>query len=150
MAKLESFTSCQARPFPRISIADIEGTASSVRHRQDQLHGLHNSLLKAKTSILDALKQDYGYTDWEAGFEYLLALSELRSHYESIDLQSEKAATKSIEQGTETVRFSAVGIVYIIPKTSRNGFYATISPLCAAMAAGNCVIIEVSAVSAMI
>ena len=134
--------------FPRISIAEIEGTATSVRHRQDQFRRLHTSLLKTKSSITESLRQDYGYTEWEAGFEYLLALSELRDHYESIDFESEKAAAKSIEEETESTRVAAAGIVYIIPETRRNGFYATISPLSAAMAAGNCVIVEVSLISA--
>ena len=144
MAKIES---SRGRPFPRITIAEIEGTASSVRHRQNQLQRLHISLLKAKTPIVDALRQDHSYTEWEAGFEYSLALSELRNHYDSIDLASEKAAADSIVEETEITHVSAVGIVYIIPHTARNGFYAAISPLCAAMAAGNCVIVEVSLTS---
>lgn len=144
MAKIES---SRGRPFPRITIAGIEGIASSVRHRQAQLQRLHISLLKAKTSVVDALRQDHGYTEWEAGFEYSLALSELRSHYESIELASEKAAAESIAEETEITHVSAVGIVYIIPQTARNCFYAVISPLCAAVAAGNCVVVEVSLTS---
>ena len=131
--------------FPRISISEIDGTATSIRHRQYQFHSLHTSLVKARSSILNALRQDYDYSEWEAAFEYSLALSELRHHYDSIDLESEKAAAKSIEQRKESVHHvSGMGIAYIIPELSKNGFHAVISPLGAAMAAGNCIIVEVS------
>ena len=138
----------QRLSFSRISIAEIEGIAGSVRHRQQQFHRVHTSLLKAKSSITEALRQDYSYTDWEADYEFLLALSELRNHYENLDLPSENATAHNIEQATEnTHRSSALGIVYIIPDMKRSGFYAVISPLCAAMAAGNCIIVEVSLIS---
>ena len=77
----------------------------------------------------------------EALFEYSLSLSELRAHYESIDFEKEAQATKTIENGNESLnRSAAIGIVYIVP---RGGLYSVLSSLCAAMAAGNCVIVEV-------
>lgn len=128
-------------PFPRISIADIEGTARSLRHRQLQFHRLQPALLKNKALLIQALEDDYGYSKVEALFEYSLSLSELRAHYESIDFEKEIRATKAIENGNESLnRYAGVGIVYIVPQ---GGIYSVLSPLCAAMAAGNCVIIEV-------
>lgn len=128
-------------PFPRISIADVEGTARSLRHRQLQFHRLQPTLIKNKALLVQALEDDYGYSKVEALFEYSLSLSELRAHYESIDFEKEVQATKTIENGNESLnRSAAIGIVYIVP---RGGLYSVLSPLCAAMAAGNCVIVEV-------
>ncbi|KEF61803.1 uncharacterized protein A1O9_03373 [Exophiala aquamarina CBS 119918] len=127
-------------PFPRISIADIEGTARSLRHRQLQFHRLQPIIVKNKALLIRALEDDYGYSPGEALFEYSLSLSEVRFHYESIDFEKEVAATKTIENGNERLnRYAGVGIVYIVP---RGGLYSVLSPLCAAMAAGNCVIVE--------
>lgn len=131
-------------PFPRISIAEVEGTARSIRHRQLQFHRLQPTLIKNKALLVQALKDDYGYTEVEALFEFSLSLSELRAHYESLDFEKEVQATKTIENGNESLnRYVGVGIVYIVP---RGGLYSILSPLCAAMAAGSCVIVEVSLV----
>lgn len=128
-------------PFPRISIAEVEGTARSIRHRQLQFHRLQPTLIKNKALLVQALKDDYGYTEVEALFEYSLSLAELRAHYESLDFEKEVQATKTIQNGNESLnRYIGVGIVYIVP---RGGLYSVLSPLCAAVAAGSCVIVEV-------
>lgn len=75
-------------------------------------------------------------------FEYSLSLSELRAQYDSIDFDKEVQLNKTIESGSEGLdRYASVGIVYIVP---RSGLYAVLSPLCAAIAAGSCAIVEVS------
>jgi hypothetical protein len=128
-------------PFPRISIAEVEGTARSIRHRQLQFHRLQPTIIRNKVLLVQALKDDYGYTEVEALFEYSLSLSELRAQYESLDFEKEVQATKTIEHGDESLnRYVGDGIVYIVP---RGGLYSVLSPLCAAMAAGSCVIVEV-------
>ena len=134
-----------SRPFPRISIAHIEGTARSVRHRQQQFHKLHKALVEAKSSLTAAIKEDYGYSETEASFEYAFVLAELHATYGTISLEAENAAARRIEQGLDNMdRRIGAGIVYIRPDMSRTSLYSTVSPLSAAMAAGNCVIVEVS------
>ena len=139
MADPQSSTS---HPFPRIAIAHVEGSARSVRHRQQQFQRLHLALVRDKIALVQALQDDNGYTGAEADFEYSLALSELRTHYESVDLGKELEDEKQIVNGSDkTTRCVGVGLVYIVP----NGdLYSIIAPLAAAMAAGNCAIIEVS------
>lgn len=132
------------KPFSRILIAEIDGTARSLRHQQLQFHRLQAILTKNRDLFVQALKDDYGYTEVEALFEYSLSLTELRAHYDSLDFEKEVRSTKTIENCTEGLnRHASVGIVYIVP---RSGLYSVLSPLCAAMVAGNCVIVEVSLV----
>ncbi|KAK5064921.1 hypothetical protein LTR84_000755 [Exophiala bonariae] len=128
------------KPFSRILIAEVEGTARSLRHRQLQLHRLQTTLTKNRTLLIQALKTDFGYTEIEALFEYSLSLSELRAHYDSIDFEKEVQLNKTIENGVESLdRYASVGIIYVVP---RSGLHAVLSPLCAAIAAGSCVIVE--------
>jgi hypothetical protein len=129
--------------FPRIAIASIEGTARSVRHRQQQLIILFNSLLRLKFDLVDAIKNDFNFSDAEALLEYSLTLKEIKTHYESLNMVIENAKRRSFETGEDnrdhSVPFKAA--VYIAPE---KGLFSTLAPLAAAMAAGNCVVLEVS------
>jgi hypothetical protein len=129
--------------FPRIAIASIEGTARSVRHRQQQFIVLFNSLLRLKLDLVDAIKNDFNFSDAEALFEYSLTLKEIKTHYENLNMGIENAKRRSFETGEDnkdhTVPFKAA--VYI---ASQRSLFSTLAPLAAAMAAGNCIILEVS------
>ncbi len=130
--------------FPHLTAACIEGRPRSVRHRQHQFHRLHDALVAAGTSIVEALQDDNGFLRREGVLEYLLALGELRSTYESVSLEAEIAAARAVEQGQDCLhRKIGVGIVYIRPDRTRADVYGTLSPLCAALAAGNCIVVEV-------
>ena len=127
------------QPFSRIQIAQLEGRPQSVRLRQSLFHALHIALTASEGPIKRAIAADSGCSDADAAFEYSLALSELRTHYDSLDLKTEIEFAHALEnpKGTTTL-----GIVYVIP-TQRNLFYSVLSPLCAAVAGGNCVVLEV-------
>ena len=56
-----------------------------------------------------------------------------------IDLKTEVELAHSLENPTGTTN---LGIVYLIP-AQRNLFYSVLSPVCAALAGGNCVVLEV-------
>ena len=132
--------------FPRISTAYIEGAARSVRHRQQECHKLQRALVEAKSLITNALQDDNGYSEAEALFEYGLTLLELRQTYETINLEAENASARAIEEGHDNPqRVNSAGVVYIIPARSKSSLYCVLSPLGAATAAGNCVIVEASA-----
>ncbi|KAJ9603049.1 hypothetical protein H2200_012344 [Cladophialophora chaetospira] len=126
------------QPFSRIQIARLEGRAQSVRLRQSLFHSLHAALIASEGTIKRAIAADTGSSDADSSFEYSLALSELRTHYESLDLKTEVERAHTLENPSGTTN---LGIVYLIP-AQRNPFYSILSPLCAALAGGNCVVLE--------
>jgi acyl-CoA reductase-like NAD-dependent aldehyde dehydrogenase len=131
-------------PFPRIAISNLEGRAQSTHYRQSQLHRLQTELTKSKDEIKAAIRADVGHTSLEADVEYTLVLSELREHYETLNPKNELAATRQVELGNDNLnRSKTTSIVYIVPST-HTLLYSVLSPVCAAIAVGNCVIVEVS------
>jgi hypothetical protein len=132
-------------PFPRLSIARIEGKARSVRYQQTQFRQLHESLTQSKDQLVRALRDDFGFSESEALLEYALALSDLRYHHGSLDLEKELAASRAIEnKKKDACRSVGSGYVYIAPQIA---VFSVLSPLCAALAAGNYIIVEVSKMS---
>ena len=125
--------------FPRIQIARLEGRAQSVRLRQSLFHSLNSALTSSESTIKEAIAAETGNSDADITLEYSLALSELRTHYESLDLKTEVKLAHTLEDADRT---TCLGIVYIVP-AQRNLLYSALSPICAALAAGNCVILEV-------
>lgn len=123
----------------RIEISRLEGRASSIRLRQNQFHRLHDVVTASEAAIKTALSESQGYGEDESALEYALALSELRTHYLSLDLKRSVELSHSLEDLTAT---TGVGIIYLIP-AEQNPFYSVISVLTAALAAGNCIVIEV-------
>lgn len=130
--------------FPRISTAYIDGAARSIRHRQQECHKLQRALVEAKSLLTNTLQDDNGYSETEALFEYGLTLLELRQTYDTINLDAENSSARAIEEGRNNPRrVNGAGVVYIIPARSKSSLYNVLSPLGAAIAAGNCVIVEV-------
>lgn len=126
-------------PFSRIEIANLEGRAQSTRFRQKLLHSLHHALIPAEKTIRDAISMDTGYNDFETTLEYALAITELRIHYDSLNLEDDLKCQRAVENLNAT---TSVGVVFITP-SNQNLFYSVISGVTAAIAAGNCVILEV-------
>ncbi|KPI44044.1 uncharacterized protein AB675_6158 [Cyphellophora attinorum] len=124
--------------FSRIEVSRQEGRAQSVRLRQKLFHSLHSAIKASEKAIKEAVQADTGYNDHDVNIEYSLTISELRTHYESLDLRRELDSQKAIENLDAT---TSVGIVYIIPARG-NLFYSIVSALTAALAAGNCIILE--------
>ena len=131
-------------PFPRIVISHLEHRAKATHYRQTQLHRLQVELVKSRDEIKAAIRSDVGHTSLEADFEYTLVLSELRQHYEALSPKDEVTATRQIELGNDNAgRSRNTSIVYIVPST-HTLLYSVLSPVCAAISAGSCVIVEVS------
>ena len=100
--------------------------------------------MKAKAEIKNDIRADYGHTTAEIEFEYALILSELREHYATLDSKHETKAARQIEFGSNNAeRTRNTNIVYIVPSTHTT-FFSALSPICAAIAAGSCVILEVT------
>lgn len=127
----------------RILAALIDGRAQNTRYRQSQLQKLQSTLVEHIASIQDAILSDSGHTRDEVRAEIVFALQELRVHYSGLSLKKDLEVEYRIahrKDNPDAVR--GVGIIYIVP-TSHTPFFSIISALSAAMAAGNCIVLEV-------
>ncbi|KAL1957494.1 hypothetical protein VTO42DRAFT_5957 [Malbranchea cinnamomea] len=126
----------------RVLAAAIDGRLCNVYWRQGQLERLHAALVQNSTDIQEAIRHDTGNTIHEARIEYLLSLCCIKDHYTSLDpakeLQEEYRTANGVDSPDAR---QPAGIVYIEPLTYTL-LYSVISPLAAALASGNCVILK--------
>ena len=123
--------------------AVIDGRLDNIRYRQDQLTKLHRTLVSSSQDIVDILIQDTQCTLSEAKFEVAQALSCLRTHYDSLDFSAALEQEYQVTHGLDfSERRKAVGVVSIKPARF-TPLFSTIAPLTAALASGNCIILEV-------
>lgn len=128
----------------RIIAADIDGRVQNTRYRQAQFHRLQTVLVEHVAEIQDAIRTDSGHSAQEIRTEIVLALQELRTHYLSLSLEKDLEVEYRIKNGQDSLDGSrGAGIVYIVPCT-HTLFFSVISALTAALAAGNCIVLEVS------
>ncbi|PYH48926.1 uncharacterized protein BP01DRAFT_420657 [Aspergillus saccharolyticus JOP 1030-1] len=130
--------------FPRIIAAQIDGRTQNIRYRQNQFHRLQSALVQHVDQIKDALLTDSGHAPEEVRAEICLALKELRTHYASLDLSKDLEEEYRVAHGKDNRDCKrGAGIVYIVPCT-HTMFFSVISALSAALAAGNCIILELT------
>lgn len=133
-----------ADSFHRIRASVIEGRSRTPRYIQTQLVRLHEALQKSQSSIRQAIEQDNGYSSAEVDTEIYVTFHALRQEYESFDfpkfLEDEYSTARLKDSPSRRV---PVGCVYIIP-SSHTRFYSIVQPVAAAIATGNCVMIQVS------
>jgi acyl-CoA reductase-like NAD-dependent aldehyde dehydrogenase len=128
----------------RIVAANIDGRTQNTRYRQTQFHRLQSVLVEHVAEIQDAIRADSGHPQQEIRAEVVLALQELRTHYTSLSLKKDLEAEYRIANGKDNAdNVQGAGIVYIVPST-HTLFFSVISALTAALAAGNCIVLEVS------
>jgi acyl-CoA reductase-like NAD-dependent aldehyde dehydrogenase len=127
----------------RILTANIDGRTQNTRYRQSQFQRLQATLVKHISEIQGAIRADSGYTQQEIRAEVVLALQELRTHYTSLNLAKDLEVEYRIAQGKDSPdAMRGAGIVYIVP-CLHTLFFSVISALTAALAAGNCIVLEV-------
>lgn len=124
--------------------AVIDGRAHNIFFRLEQLEKLHTGLVSESSIILEAIIADSDISRAEAKVEFSLALNALQDRYSELDperqLDEEYAVTKQRDANNLRIGF---GIVLIKP-AKHSLFYSTVVALSAAIAAGNCVALEVS------
>ncbi|KAI5917315.1 Aldehyde/histidinol dehydrogenase [Camillea tinctor] len=126
----------------RLQMAAADGRPENVRYRQDQLQGLHLALRTNASKLCNALSEDTKAPSAEIESEYYLTMETLRHFYDSLDFDKSLKEEYSVTEGKDfATRRSGVGMVIIRP-TSHTRLYSIISPLAAALTAGNCVILE--------
>lgn len=128
----------------RLQISAVDGRAENGRYRQDQLHSLHRILRAEAGKICAALQVDSNSPATEVETEFYLAMEAIRHFYESLDFDEDLKHEYSVANGRNNLnRRVALGLVVISP-TSHTRFYSVVTPLAAAIAAGNCVLLDVS------
>ncbi|KAK0719812.1 hypothetical protein B0H67DRAFT_643125 [Lasiosphaeris hirsuta] len=129
--------------FDRLTAAAIDGRTETIRYRQTQLQSLHGALASPPTAanICRALTQGPS-TPAEVEAEYALAMDAVRHAYDGLDVDAELEAEYSVVRGKgNEVRRIGVGMVVVRP-TNHARFFSVLAPLAVAVAAGNCVILE--------
>ncbi|CAO2653587.1 Nn.00g029980.m01.CDS01 [Neocucurbitaria sp. VM-36] len=129
-------------PSTSIQSAVIDGRAHNPRYIERQLGSLHKALTSNVEALQDAIITDSHVTCNEAQLEIFLAISVVRSLYESISMERAMAEEYSVTRGENLAsKRDPVGLIYVRPQ-SHTLLYSVISPLSNAIVGGNCVIIE--------
>lgn len=130
----------------RLQMSAVDGRAENGRFRQDQLQSLHGALRQEAGRICAALQADSDSSAAEVETEFYLAMEAVRHFYETLDFDKNLKDEYSVTHGKDNVnRRVGVGIVVLKP-TSHTRFYSIVTPLAAAIAAANCIILEVGSV----
>jgi hypothetical protein len=132
------------RPFAQLQAAAIDGRTRTVFYRQAQLEKLHKKLVADASEIVDAIIADSGLSRTEAQVEFSLALTAVRERFAELEpkkeLEEEYAVARGEDAGSLRLGY---GTVYIKASADHTPFYSAIAPLSAAIAAGNCVVLQV-------
>ncbi len=128
----------------RVLAAAIEGQAQSLRYIEQQLSRLHTAFTKASSDIQAAVKTDTKQSRSEIELQYAHLLEDIawfltESNFETA-LKAEYSLARLENAPSNRV---AAGAVYIVP-SKYNLLYSCVTAVAAAVAAGNCVILEVS------
>lgn len=132
-----------ATPFNRIRTAAIDGRVHNPFYRKTQLKRLHDALANNAAGIREAIAQDTGHRPAEVTVEFWLALRCLADSYISIDPEAHLAAEYAIAVSKDAPNArEPVGVV-VIEAASYTFVFSLISALAPAVAAGNCVVVQV-------
>lgn len=127
-----------------VKAAAIDGRGLNVFYRKTQLEKLQGALVKESSTIEDAIVADTGCLPSEARLEFSLALRALRDRYTELDPARELELEYRIAKGANAPDTrEPYGIAILHVSQQHTPFYSTVAPLCAALAAGNCVILQV-------
>ena len=128
----------------RVLAAAVEGQAQSLRYIEQQLSKLHAALTTSSSELLAAIKTDTKQSSSEVELQYTLALENVASSFSESNFETLFQAEYSLVRLENAPNNrAAFGAVYIVP-SKYNLVYSCVSAVAAAIAAGNCVILEVS------
>jgi aldehyde dehydrogenase (NAD+) len=119
---------------------------SNAYCRQEALKSLHDALRSKPLDIISAIQDDTNTSHMAASTEFAYGLDLVESHYKSINPANElereyRVARNEDDDGKK----EPWGTVYIHPDQSHTPFFSIIAALSAALAAGNVVVLKVSA-----
>ncbi|TGO52899.1 hypothetical protein BOTNAR_0311g00100 [Botryotinia narcissicola] len=124
----------------------IDGRSDNVRYRQNELQSLHKVLRNNVDRITSAISEDFfGHIrkiDTEALCVFYLASDVIRKSYEMLNFKESISNEYKVANGIDFLsRKIGKGLVVIRP-TTHTRFYSIICPIAFAIAAGNCVCLE--------
>jgi len=127
----------------RLRAAVIDGRTHNPGYRQRQLAALHGGLRTQSTAVCAAIAADSQSSSREVEAEFLLSMAVVRDSYEALDfdkvLQEESLAAEGRDNVTRRI---CLGLVVIRP-IRHTRLYSILAPVVAAIAAGNCILVEV-------
>jgi acyl-CoA reductase-like NAD-dependent aldehyde dehydrogenase len=130
----------------RLRAAITDGRTANIRYRQKEFQNLHAALAENADALAGAILQDTGSTSAEIEAELFLTMDGLRHFYDGLDFEKEMKDEYLVANGENNVgRRIGVGLVAIRP-TFHTRLFSTMVPIFAAVAAGNCVLLEVCAI----
>ncbi|KAJ4388997.1 hypothetical protein N0V93_006459 [Gnomoniopsis smithogilvyi] len=128
----------------RLQMSAVDGRAENGRFRQDQLFSLHQTLREEAGKICAALQADSDSSAAEVEIEFYLAMEAIKHFYDTLNFEKDLKDEYSVAHGKDNLnRRVGLGVVVIRP-TSYTRFYSIVTPLAAAIAAGNCVLLDLS------
>lgn len=120
-----------------------DGRTGNVRHRQNELYKLHAELRARSEPILSALRNEAECPTTTAETEVSLTMDAVRKVYEALDFDQSIKDEYLVKEGKENLsRRVGTGLIAIRP-TRHTRFYSIMTPLVVAIAAGNCILLEV-------
>lgn len=124
--------------------AAIDGRTRNIRYRQNELQNLHSALLGSLEEIQDALAQESITGNAElVEREFYLAMDSIRQFYNTLNFDQSLKEEYSVKDGGDnTTRSIGYGLAVLRP-ARHSRFYSVVNPLAAAIASGNCTLIEV-------
>lgn len=136
------------RDLSAVKAAAIDARGRNVIYRATQLEKLQAGLVKEASTIQDAIVADTSCLASESRLEFSLALGALRDRFSELDPAGELELEYRVAKGTNAPDTrEPYGVAIIHASQQHNPFYSTVAPLAAALAAGNCVILQVGAVN---
>ena len=132
-----------SRELQAVREAVVDGRLQNVIYRQTQLEKLHQVLVGNIEAAERAIRRDSGHSNPEAAIEFTLTLQAVRDYYATLNEKESLHSEYALARGEDAPdRRDAIGLVYIVPQ-SYSLFYSVIVAATAAIAAGNCVVVEV-------
>lgn len=126
-----------------VQAAVVDQRAHNIRYRQNELHRLHAMLLNRMSELCDAARIDSVMTQTEAEVQYGQLMAAVHESYVGLDNTVAHNEEYSLAQNrSHPQRKIPYGLVLIRPSLHAR-LYSVLQPLVAAIAAGNCVIVEV-------
>jgi acyl-CoA reductase-like NAD-dependent aldehyde dehydrogenase len=123
--------------------AVADGRTRNVRYRQNELHNLHAALRGSRTEITKAIALDSSSFIEVADTEFFLAMDSISQAYNTLNFDQLMKEEYNVKYGKDNLnRVVEFGLVVLRP-TTHSRFYSIVTPLAAAIAAGNTVLLEV-------
>jgi len=137
----------QQERIEQLRAAVIDGRTENVRYRQNELYRLHELLRTSVRGLLSAISADAHDSsvdvNTESEAEYYLAMNAVQQLYDSLDFEKSLKQEYLVANGIDNRdRRIGKGLVLIRP-TTHTRFYSVIVPIATAIAAGNCICLEV-------